>query len=55
MLINVVQVGIDDDRFSGEFPMESRIFGGVEGYKLIGHDASSTIDDAMFLERIELQ
>ena len=49
MLIDITQIGIDDDTLGSQLTMILGIFQGVEGHKLVRHDTSAAIDDASFL------
>ena len=55
MLIDIAQIGIDDNALGSQLTMILGIFKCVKGYKFVWHDATSAIDHAMFLQSIILQ
>ena len=55
VLVDIAQIGLDDDGLRGQLAMEFGVFRSVERYKLVGHDATAAIDDAMLFQRLVAQ
>ena len=55
MIIHVAQVLLDDNTLGSQFTMVFGIKRGIQRYKLIRHDTTATIDDAMLAQRLVFQ
>ena len=55
MLINIAQIGIDDDALGSQLAMILSVFQCVEWHEIVRHDATSAIHHTMLLQRIILE
>ena len=53
--VNIFEVVVDDDALCCQLSVKARILQCIKWYKHVGHDAASTIDRTVLLERVVAQ
>ena len=55
VVVDIAQVLLDDGALGSQLAVVLGVAHGVEGYEVVGHDASAAIDGTVLLQRVVLQ